>query len=165
MTKGEDIISIQIERPDIESLNFSPYLHVLENLVSDERTVFKFMHRCVFHINGYDLDPRYLAVIPEVERFIKELHQRWPYFLYFCAPMSECFAWWFGINYFPVVGREDGGTNFMEVDPHTYQRAMEEFYSHANGLAEKFNFPMEEYMERQSEMVDAINEWCLGRKV
>lgn len=164
MSKPE-FITFQFEKDDIKNLNLTPYLDTLERLVTSKESAFRFMHRVMFMVHGYDLDPRGLSVIPEVRTFFKELHTIWPYFLYFCIPIQDNFAWWMSVLFFPVVGREDGIANFMEVTPKTYTIALEDFFVHANGLAEMYDFPKDEYLSRQSEMVDAINVWCLGTKV
>ena len=143
-------------------MDHSPYQEKLDWLVCDPQRAFQYMHRVMFLVDGYDLDPRGLSVIPEVKQYFEVLHKRWPYYLYFSVPIVEAFSWWMGCIYFPVVGREDGNANFMEVTPALYRVAMEDFFSHANGLAEKYDFPMDDYFNRQKEMVDAINEWCVS---
>lgn len=161
----KDLLIIEFKKSDVLQMDFSPYQERLENLIADKEQSFQFMHRVMFMVGGFDLDPRGLSSIPEVVTYFQKLDEHWPYYLFFCLPLEEAFAWWMGCTAFPVVGREDGTANYLEVNPERYRKAMERFFTYANGLAEYHNFPMDEYFERQKEMVDAINKWCLGRVV
>lgn len=160
-----ELMVFEFKRSHIQAMDFNPYMDKLEDLVSSPEKSFQYMHQVLFVVEGYDLDPRGLSTISEVKRFFVELHKRWPYFLFFCIPDVEAFSWWMGCHFFPVVSQEEGTATFMEVTPKLYKDAMKNFFVHANGLAEKFNYPMDSYFNRQKEMVDAINVWCIGKAI
>ena len=157
------IVSFEFSRKDIESLHFDSYLAKLETFSEDPRMAFDFMHRVIFHIQGFDLDPRGLSVIESVKVYFNQLHKRWPYFIHFAYPDVDNIAWWFAVNYFPVAGREDGVANFLSVDTNSYRKAMTEIFMHSNNLADRHQFNVHAYINRQKEMTKTINVWLFGR--
>ena len=159
----DTIVSFEFSRSNIEALNFNPYLSKLHEFSESPQLAFSYMHRVVFHINGFALDPRGLSVIDSVKKFFLALHKQWPYFFHFAYPNVDNIAWWFAINFFPVVGREDGVANLLEVTPESYSKAMTEVFMHSNHLAERHNFDITLYMARQSEMTKTVNMWLFGR--
>lgn len=157
------IVSFEFLREDVEALRLGPYLKKLESFSENPKDAFDFMHRVIFHVQGFDLDPRGLSVIEPVKIFFKELHKQWPYFIHFAYPDQDNIAWWFAVNYFPVVGREDGGVNYLSVDTQTYSKAMTEIFTHSNTLADRHKFDVQAYLNRQMEMTQTINFWLFGR--
>lgn len=153
----------EFTRNDIENKNVDECVRLLSRISDDGQQSWELMHKVFISVGGYDLDPRGLGRIPAVRTFFLELNKMWPYFLFFCMPKAELFGWWFSLDYFPIVGAEDGTGTFMKVTVEGYERAMGDFFDSANYLQRKFNFPLDEYLKRQSEMVTAINLWALGR--
>ena len=43
------------------------------------------LNSVILALGGYDQDPRELFEIAEARAFLKHLHRRWPYWLYFCS--------------------------------------------------------------------------------
>lgn len=155
-----EIIPFKFEKTDILSLNIDPYLAKLTAISSSREKSIKSFHRIVFHVSGYDLDPRHLGVIPEVVKFFHALHTRWPYVMVYTFPQVEYFNWWMSIIYFPVIGREDGGgVNYAQADPEKVKFAMEEYFQHANTLAAKHSFNESLYRKRQYQMIQALEGW------
>ena len=80
-----DHIIYQFERERIEAMDSSHFLATFDinKLPTQEaRHLFGRVH---FMLGGYDCHPDELYVIPEVRRFTRQLHEQWPYWLYFCS--------------------------------------------------------------------------------
>lgn len=80
-----DLLVIQGSRENVEAGNIEPVLKILNTLI-EPQNIKKFADRMMFCIEGYCEDPRELAEIPEVRRWMKLLDDKWPFWFWFCSP-------------------------------------------------------------------------------
>lgn len=80
---GADLLSVIIDRNDVEHCDIEPTLGVLKRLLQDRQSVEKFRGRVDLGFFGYDNDPRELHEIGEVRLFLAELDKKFPFWLYF----------------------------------------------------------------------------------
>jgi hypothetical protein len=81
-----DLVIHTFSRSDMESWDVSDFLNIydFENLPSGP-PLQKMMNSLIFAIDGYNDDPREIAVIPEIREFYSAFQRAWPYWLYFCS--------------------------------------------------------------------------------
>jgi len=89
---GVDSILLVVSRDEIERLDLSNCLQVLNSLIESREKAMRFRDRVVFGVDGYNDDPRELFEIPEVRTFIRELDGKWPYWLFFLSKATDMLA-------------------------------------------------------------------------
>jgi len=80
-----DLMVIQGSREYVEAGNIEPVLKILNTLI-EPQNIKPFADRMMFCIEGYDIDNRELAEIPEVRRWMRMLDDKWPFWFWFCSP-------------------------------------------------------------------------------
>ena len=80
---GPDVLSVVVDRKDVEELNFDRTLTVLRSLLQDRETVVNFRRRLDIAFFGYDNDSRELYEIDDVRNFIAQLDKKFPFWFYF----------------------------------------------------------------------------------
>jgi hypothetical protein len=87
LESGVDSIVLVASRDEVERIDLSRCLQVLDSLIESRERAMRFRDQMVFTVDGYNDDPRELFEIPEVRTFIRELDARWQNFLpYFLLP-------------------------------------------------------------------------------
>ena len=109
--KGIDMLVVQGSREYVESGNIVPVLKILNTLIEPDN-IKKFSDRMMFCVEGYDDDPRELAEIPEVRKFMKKLDKEWPYWFYFCS--EHCLTLKFLAFVLSGINKDSIGQMYME---------------------------------------------------
>jgi hypothetical protein len=82
---GANSIVLVVSRDEVERLDFSGCLGVLDSLIESREKAMRFRDRVVFGVDGYNDDPRELFEVPEVRTFVRELDAKWPYWFFFLS--------------------------------------------------------------------------------
>ena len=80
-----DPLVVVVSRRDVEAGNIEPTLQVLSRLLADIPTVHEYRERVDIAFHEYDADSRELFEISEVRRFVANLDDAFPYWLYFLS--------------------------------------------------------------------------------
>ena len=78
-------IVIVIARDEVESLDISRPLRLLQGFLADAITASDHFERMDLAFHGYDDDTRELFEIPEVRNFVFKLDEAFPYWFYFLS--------------------------------------------------------------------------------
>jgi hypothetical protein len=90
MSSDHDLVMFEFGRHRLATLDFGPFLQRYAPEQWPSGTALrKQLSTLMVSFHGFDQDARELHCIPEVRRFVKELHQVWPYWLYFLCPAGE----------------------------------------------------------------------------
>lgn len=84
-----DLAIIVISRADIEAMRVGSTVERLMLFSDDTEQVLRFAGRMVLQVEGYDADPRPLALIPECVRFFRAVDAQWHYWLHFLLPLAD----------------------------------------------------------------------------
>lgn len=71
---------------EIESGRVGDAVDRLMTLTDTKRNVLKFADAIMFEMDGYDDDPREVAMIPACKAFFQSVTSQWSYWLHFLAP-------------------------------------------------------------------------------
>lgn len=86
---GADSLAVVIDRQDVERVDISPTLAVLNRLLRDRETVRKFRRKLEIGFAGYDGDSREVHEIEEVRSFLRALDGKFPFWFYFMNLHSD----------------------------------------------------------------------------
>ena len=75
---GVDSIVLVVSHDEVEKLDLSGCLGVLDSLIESREKAMRFRDQVVFGVDGYNDDPRELFEIPEVRTFIRDLDRNGP---------------------------------------------------------------------------------------
>jgi hypothetical protein len=85
----------EINKSHIEAADLGPIMHLLNSLnilepnKADAETLKRRQSKIGIFVEGYNDDPRELFEIPEVCLYFQNIHQLWPYGLYFLSPETQ----------------------------------------------------------------------------
>jgi hypothetical protein len=82
---GVDWIGVVVSRQEVESLDISQALKMLQSVLHDAETVRMFQGQVGISFHGYDTDSRELYQIPEVRRYVALLDSKFPFWFYFLS--------------------------------------------------------------------------------
>ena len=148
---GHDLIIYQFSRLRVEQGDFSDFLRrfAAPRLPAGPKLK-AMMGRMLFCIEGYDVDPREIYLIPEVRRFYAAFHSAWPYWLYFCDlnqdglnAMAVCC-----LNSFASITRDGQIRCGVEYDPLELVRFIGQDFSHMNLMCERAGLSEADIYER-----------------
>ena len=86
------LVVLQISREEVEAKNVAHPLDMLMVLTDNKDKFFLYKESLVVVFDGYEDDPREMAQIPEVRKYIKHLVEIWPYFPWFMVRNAGCVA-------------------------------------------------------------------------
>jgi hypothetical protein len=82
---GEVIVVLELSRREIETGNIASALERLMVMTDTKENALRFQECLLINVTGYDDDSRELAEVPEVRRFMGDLIQQWPHWMWFLA--------------------------------------------------------------------------------
>lgn len=85
----DTMLLISVSRPYVESGQTDEVLAFLNQLTESRETVFRCRDRLVITFDGWSEDRREIHEIPQVVSYFRALHDRWPYWAWFCAKRVE----------------------------------------------------------------------------
>lgn len=114
-------------------------LHLSDNTIRVEQLT----AGVYFAFNGLDRDPRQVHTIPECRDMLRALHERWPYWLHFLAPVPE--LWTVLLLCLLPLGpgvRLPNGRIGHELDRKALKNLMLELTNALNDLHEQHRVPL-----------------------
>lgn len=77
-------------KQQVENLDFSQFEAIYSHWPQLWGRELRAKHNSfVFAVDGYDTHPDEIYTIPEVRRFYQQLHQRWPWWLFFLSDLGD----------------------------------------------------------------------------
>jgi hypothetical protein len=142
---GTRIFLTAVNRQQIESLDFGPIFKllgkcgILDPSQAEPENLTNLQFKVCFTVDGYRDETHELVEIPEVCRYFQELHQAWPYGLYFFNPHLETLQLLVWCNAGAMLSRdEDGEITGVKVPADKLQQfiysAMPHFFAIAGKL-------------------------------
>lgn len=113
------LVRMDINRQDIETSNFDPFISFMDNLgilevdKADLATLKNLQSKIGIFVDGYNDDPRELFELPEVCRYFQTLHKAWPFGLYFFSPATATLQLLVWCNVGAIVASREA--NIMDV--------------------------------------------------
>ena len=74
---------VKFLRSDVERCKFEEFIKAFDADRMRPQTLRGFMGKCLFALEGYDDDPRELAMIPDARAFYRALYPAWPHWFFF----------------------------------------------------------------------------------
>lgn len=84
-----DMIVYKISRRTIESGSHDHIVKFFDVSQMSSKQIAEMQGRVFFCFSGYDTHPEELYAIEKVRTWIREWHQKWPYWLHFCTIQSD----------------------------------------------------------------------------
>jgi len=131
---GVDWVGVVVSRQEVESLDISPALNVLETLLYDAETVRMFRGKANIAFHGYDNDSRELYQIPEVRRYLAKLDSKFPYWFYFLSIDTDTLK----MIAFCICRTRDGDAGMVFPNPHDIEAFMITHFDAINRLFDRF---------------------------
>jgi hypothetical protein len=151
---NHDIFFIQVQRFEIESFNVRPFARAFERLAASVDVRRAAMSKVDFLIDGYNDDPRELAEIPDVVRWIRHATETVKCLLYFLYLGPSCQGIVQIMSAHCVMRRVEGGLGVQSLGD--LPALTEKLYSWLNDFTERHD--LEAANRPLSESFDA----CLG---
>lgn len=155
------IIIHTFSKAEVESLDFSRFDQIFADWPNQRNGLLRNKMNClVWQVDGYNENPNELYHISEVRSFYRELHRRWPWWLYFLNVSTEGMA----IPYFCLLdsieaSRIDGRSQTRAMfNPIPLLEIFREDFTRMNHLFERAAISDEENDRR----TDAIIEHFCG---
>ena len=79
----KEIWHLVVPRRDVERCDVSSVLSYLKTIASNSATAWQMRGRVSISFDGYSGERRSIFTVPEVRRFVAEVHAAWPYWFFF----------------------------------------------------------------------------------
>lgn len=132
-----DLLSLQIDRKDIEGCDISPYTSYIDSFFSTRESFMKCVARVEFCIDGYNDDSRELWEIPEVRDFLKKLDSARPYWAILQSPHGS----WLRCLILCLVTIEKSKLGIRLVNPLEIEDLMDRWYEGLNYISSRYSLP------------------------
>jgi hypothetical protein len=133
---GVDSIVLVVSRDEVQELDLTGCLGVLDSLIESRERAMRFRDQVVFGVDGYNDDPRELFEIPEVRTFVRELDARWPYWFFFLSKTTDALKMiMLSLSRYQRVG---GG--LARYDPKDFELFLVSHFVALNRIFDRFDF-------------------------
>ena len=154
---GVDSIVMVVSRDEVESLDLSGCLGVLDSLIDSREKAMRFRDRVNFSVDGYNDDPRELFEIPEVRTFIRELDVKWPYWFFFLSKTTDTLK----MIMFSLCRYQRARGGLIRYDPKDVKLFLYKHFDALNRIFGRFDFDK----PLNKEMSEAIFDYFYSRMV
>ena len=154
---GVDSIVLVASRDEVERLDLSGCLQVLDSLIESREKAMRFRDQVVFGLDGYNDDPRELFEIPEVRTFIRELDAKWPYWFFFLSKATDTLK----MIMFSLCRYQRVGAGLTRYDPGDFELFMYRHFDAFNRIFDRFDFDK----ALNQEMSEALFNYFSSRMV
>lgn len=138
-----DPLIFLVTRDQIESFDVASSLVFLRSLVPKNHSEHIWANRGLFTlmISGYDSDPRELFEIPEVCSYLRAIHEKWPFWLFFfnynnddsIKLIASC-----------IVSTSKVEAGLISIDPLGLANFLKHSYAAVNYIFDSYGFPESE---------------------
>ena len=154
---GVDMIALVVSRDEVERLDLTGCLGVLDSLIESREKAMRFRDQVVFGVDGYNDDPRELFEIPEVRTFIRELDDKWPYWFFFLSKATDTLK----MIMFSLCRYQRAGGGLIRYDPKDVKLFLVSHFVALNRIFDRFDFDK----PLNKEMSEAIFDYFYSRMV
>ena len=133
-------IILMISRQAIESGDVTSIVEGLDPLLEDREVAWRSRGQMILTIEGYDDDPRELVDIPGVREFLRELDQKWPFWVYFFNQVDTTITLYLSC----LCGLRYPGGGVVEIDLEKLGAVLRRGFEAINGVFETYDFPESE---------------------
>ncbi len=133
---GVDSIVLVVSREEVQKLDLSSCLQVLDSLIESREKAMRFRDRVVFGVDGYNDDPRELFEIPEVRTFIRELDAKWPYWFFFLSKATDALK----MIMLSLCRYQKAGGGLIRYDPKDVKLFLVSHFVALNRIFDRFDF-------------------------
>jgi hypothetical protein len=133
---GVDSIVLVVSRDEVENLDLSGCLQVLDSLIESREKAMRFRDQVVFGVDGYNDDPRELFEVPEVRTFLRELDAKWPYWFFFLSKATDTLK----MIMFSLCRYQRVGAGLIRYDPEDFEVFMYRHFDALNKIFARFDF-------------------------
>jgi hypothetical protein len=131
-----DTIVLVVSRDEVESLDLSGCLGVLDSLIESGEKAMRFRDQVFFGVDGYNDDPRELFEIPEVRTFVRELDAKWPYWFFFLSKADDTLK----MIMFSLCQYQRAGGGLIRYHPKDLKLFLYKHFDALNRIFDRFDF-------------------------
>lgn len=146
-----------ITREEVEACRYARALANLQVLSESPANVMLYRESLVLLFDGYDLDGRVLAEIPDVRRFMQALVREWPFVLWFFARGQGNIGLLLSLLCDVEITRESGSSVITAFsDPAAVSTTLENLFKRSNPLLVSYGVTKELLDESARSLVDDL---------
>lgn len=141
-SKAFRAIFIQLSRSEIERQSTDRALGWLNQFTHSPEVAWASRNSLTLHVSGYDDDPRELYEIPEVCKFFRALHAKWPLWFFFVRQDEEDHT--LGVLLSCICGGQKACEGVIEMESDRVQNFVMTCASATNKIFDRWHFPEDE---------------------
>ena len=154
----DQLLAIAIPRESVMTRDLQPLLMKLNLLSESREAALQWEGKLTFYFDGWDLDPRETAEIPEIRAFFQSVTAEWPYLLHFSEKVGDTVLHVLRLLcHGKYVRRQPGIATWAFADFAEVQHVLLQLFAGQNGMYDRFGLP-EKMNERITQEVAQLIE-------